>query len=88
VRISVACDLCGKTLTVTNLSDRKLLHYCPVAGREESFSRISKVRLDVCSCTDRESGMKIINDLCAFGGLQYTGKPFVYCPWCGELLPE
>jgi len=43
----------------------------------------------VCICDDWIEGMEQIISLQEFGYLHdvyYTGKPFIFCPWCGELL--
>ena len=43
----------------------------------------------LCICDDWEEGIKQIEaaqELSALHSVEYTGKPFVFCPWCGELL--
>lgn len=44
-----------------------------------------------CDCEDYEGSMaQIIRAqlLEHVHGGQYTGKVFIYCPWCGKLLIE
>ena len=43
----------------------------------------------VCVCDDWEESMGQIIDaqvFCALHDMEYTGKPFVFCPWCGDML--
>lgn len=45
-----------------------------------------------CSCADWKENLDLLNSafvmqsIHGFGG--YTGKPFVFCPWCGKTLPH
>ncbi len=42
-----------------------------------------------CDCKDWEEGSEQISSaqtLAHERGFKYTGKYFVYCPWCGEKL--
>lgn len=45
-----------------------------------------------CSCKDWKPNVEKINSYIntawARTGQEYTGKPFVYCPWCGKKLNE
>lgn len=47
-----------------------------------------------CTCKDWEPNMRAINgpivlqSIRSGGRYQYTGKQFVYCPWCGKKLKE
>ena len=48
-----------------------------------------------CNCKDWKPNIEIINGfismqtVMAWGNKDgYTGKPFVYCPWCGKKLKE
>ena len=46
-----------------------------------------------CDCKDWKPNVKIIDGIIALHALRigtkgYSGKPFVYCPWCGEKLNE
>jgi len=43
----------------------------------------------ICICDDWIEGMEQITaaqELSALHDIEYTAKPFLYCPWCGELL--
>ena len=43
----------------------------------------------LCICDDWIGGMEQITAAQALSALhdaEYTAKPFMYCPWCGELL--
>ena len=43
----------------------------------------------VCICDDWIEGMEQITaaqELSALHDVEYTAKPFWYCPWCGESL--
>ena len=49
----------------------------------------------VCDCEDWKRGMAQLDGFVMLGftqGYKYTGKPFIYCPWCGKqiknILPE
>ena len=52
--------------------------------------RVGKPRK--CNCVDWEVNISkmttgfLMQSLCGFEG--YTGKQFVYCPWCGEKLKQ
>lgn len=42
-----------------------------------------------CGCLDWRENIGIINGMLstlATHGIQYRGKLFNYCPWCGKLL--
>ena len=44
-----------------------------------------------CDCADWELSMRQITGaqgLAYVHGINYTGKPFSYCPWCGKELEE
>lgn len=48
-----------------------------------------------CDCPDWEPNTKILNAYVQMGVIHgmgdykaRNGKPFVYCPWCGEKLKE
>ncbi len=48
-----------------------------------------------CACKDWKPNIEIINGfismqtVMAWGNKDgYTGKPLVYCPWCGKKLKE
>ena len=43
----------------------------------------------ICLCDDWIDGMPQITaaqELSALHNVEYTAKPFMYCPWCGEML--
>ena len=43
----------------------------------------------LCICDDWVNGMpqiKAAQELSALHDVEYTAKPFMYCPWCGEML--
>jgi len=45
----------------------------------------------ICNCNDWEGNMEKINGFIVFGfthQMKYTGKPFVFCPWCSKKLQE
>ena len=44
-----------------------------------------------CNCSDWKECTEQLNDQAVFcstqiAGPDYTGKKFVFCPWCGKLL--
>ena len=42
-----------------------------------------------CDCPDWRKNISIINGMLvtlSVHGIQYKGKIFNYCPWCGKLL--
>lgn len=45
-----------------------------------------------CNCKDWKNNLPRVNAGFALeaihGGQGYTGKTFVYCPWCGKKLDE
>lgn len=45
-----------------------------------------------CTCADWVPGVAKINAYIDMGRIhsmgEYSGKPFMYCPWCGKLLTE
>ncbi len=44
-----------------------------------------------CRCKEYLNSMSQIEQaqiLAYTHGIRYTGKPFVYCPWCGQVLEE
>jgi len=48
-----------------------------------------------CKCKDWEPNMFLLDGMIGIQALMswgnkdgYTGKPFVYCPWCGEELQD
>jgi len=43
----------------------------------------------LCICDDWIEGMEQITaaqELSALHDIEYTAKPFIFCPWCRELL--
>lgn len=43
-----------------------------------------------CNCNDWDCAKKI-DGIIMFAhthGIKYTGKQFIYCPWCGKRLKE
>jgi len=49
-----------------------------------------KEQQDGCTCEDWKVGSKSLNSIISLssirGSLTYTGKKFVYCPWCKAKL--
>lgn len=46
-----------------------------------------KVEFGDCDCEGWKTSMKQINNMTIFAfahRIIYTGKKFVYCPWCGN----
>jgi len=46
-------------------------------------------RYPICDCKDFVNSFHQIvaaQELAANHGIEYTGKPIEYCPWCGEPL--
>ena len=44
-----------------------------------------------CDCADWQKCSPQIDAIMTLAwnhGIQYTGKVFVYCPWCGKRLAE
>ena len=43
-----------------------------------------------CGCDDWKKGTAVINSALAFcenhGFAPYSGKPYVFCPWCGTKI--
>ncbi len=54
----------------------------------------SLVKPDGCSCDDWAITMPKLNGPIVLASIRagnpclYDGKPFVFCPWCGNRLPE
>ena len=47
----------------------------------------------ICKCEDWKENIEKINDPIEFQAIRsctsgYTGKIFVYCPWCGKELEK
>jgi hypothetical protein len=44
-----------------------------------------------CDCSDWKPNIDLVNGSCNLAfihGLEFTGKVFEYCPWCGKKLEE
>jgi hypothetical protein len=47
--------------------------------------------MKICICNDWKENSPKLEDVFVWSnvhGLKYTGKFFVYCPWCGEKLVD
>ena len=47
----------------------------------------------ICDCKDWKENIEKVNQpwglwVNHFGGIGYSGKRFLYCPWCGKKLKE
>jgi len=45
----------------------------------------------ICNCNNWKNNMRLIDNAISVAIIhhwKYTGKPFVYCPWCGNPLVE
>ena len=64
--------------------------YGQVGIFEESELELSKedFSLTPCDCEDWEKNLPILNSFISYGRVsvmgEYTGKQFLFCPWCGK----
>ena len=64
----------------------------PAYAKGESYEMDNKPLVtDACDCTDWKINILKVDSAAVLAwthGMEYDGKKFIYCPWCGTKLRE